>query len=423
MTLVPGDVLLTGTPCGVGVFRKPPLWLKHGDVVECSIGGIGTISNRIVDIATANAHNVSKSAAKEPSIVRLFIGTYTKKMDHVDGKGSGIYTAEFDAATGQFVGEATLAAQCANPSFLCLGKGSQQRHLYAVSEVTQTDSFGECGEVLAFQITENFAGLTPLGKCASLGLDPCYCETDKAGMRLAVPNYSSGSLTVIQLRPDGTFGGKAFSKRSGTLGPNAARQGSPHAHQARFLGGFLYLTDLGTDSVIIYAQDREGRLSQVGATQMAPGAGPRHMDFHPTMNIIYVLNELNSTITTCTRDSSSGLLTIIESISTLPAEDPASTCAQIVCHPNGRFVYASNRGHDSISCFRVLQNGTLECIARKDTLGKTPRNFIISPDGQWLIVANQDSDNIVSLKVADDGSLEETGFELQVASPVCLSAF
>ena len=373
----------------------------------------------------------------------LYVGTYT------GGESKGIYAYSYDAASGKLT-PLGLAAETASPSFLAVD--ASHRFLYAVNEVH--DYKGESsGGVTAFAIDSDrkTGKLTELNEVASRGADPCYIVFDRTGKYVLVANYSGGNVAVFPLSADGHIGeASSVLKDSGTLGPIKDRQEAPHAHwiEASARNRFAYVSDLGLDRVLIYKFDAiNGTLSlgdaptnTAGSSQnaagstgskdakdffsatLAPGTGPRHVAFSSDGNLMYVLGELDSTVTVFANDAKETFRSI-QKISALPASFSGSnSAAEIAIHPNGKFLYTSNRGDDSIAVFAIDRaTGRLTFLQRISSGGKAPRHFAIDPTGTHLLAANQDSGNLVEFDIIPTtGRLKPVGEVGKAASPVCL---
>jgi 6-phosphogluconolactonase len=357
------------------------------------------------------------------SDVLVYLGTYTEKRP--DGGGSkGIYRARLDQATGK-LGPITLAAELENPSFLAVSP--DRRFLYAVSEVGVPDADGKpSGGVAAYSIGAD-QGLTLINRVSSLGADPCHVSVSRSGRTVAVANYSSGSTVTLHTGVDGSLGKATRDVHTGH-GPKTDRQKEPHAHSVNFSpdDSLLLSCDLGADRVYVYAHDaRAGTITphKPAFVGLEPGAGPRHLALHPSGRNAYVISELSNTIGTFAWNAKSGTLTQKQTISTLPFGFTApSSTAEIVIHPNGRFVYGSNRGHDSIASFGVdAKDGRLTLLGHTPTGGKAPRSFAIDPSGRWLIAANQLSDSLVSFAIDQGtGTLTTAAATSALPRPVCV---
>jgi 6-phosphogluconolactonase len=342
-----------------------------------------------------------------------YVGTYTTKTD-----SKGIYVFRYDTATGK-VSSVGLAAESANPSFVALHPN--RKFLYAVNEA------GKASMVSAFALDLKSGKLKPLNQLPALGEDPCYISFDKTGKYVLVANYSSGNVAVFPILPDGRLGEHtALVEHTGSLGPNKARQEAPHAHWIETSpdNRFALAADLGLDEVLVYKSDpAKGTLSpnEPPFAKLNPGSGPRHGAFRPDGNFLYVISELNSTVTTFHYDAKKGVLHELQTVTTLPKDfSGRNDTAEITVHPGGRFLYASNRGHDSIAIFAIdPAKGTLTFTAHVPTGGKEPRHFTIDPSGKFLLAENQLSSNIVIFKIDPaTGGLTSTGQVVEVPSPV-----
>lgn len=354
----------------------------------------------------------------------IFVGTYTRTLPHVQGKSEGIYLLAMDPTSGA-LSEVSKTVGVENPSYLTIHPTGKV--LYAANEV---GDFGgkASGAVSAFAIDPSNGALRFLNQAPTDGAAPCHLSVDATGRHLATANYSGGSICVHQLGPDGSLGQMSdFVQHVGTS-VNPQRQNEPHAHSLTISADnrFAYVADLGMDKIMIYTFDAErGKVAPAAQpwVRVYPGAGPRHFDFHPTRPYAYVINEIGSTITTFAYEASSGRLTELQTTATLPAGfEGRSHCADIHVHPSGKFVYGSNRGHDSIAAFAIDQDtGLLSAIGHEATGGKVPRNFAIDPTGSFLLAANQNSDTVVVFQIDPaTGKLAATGQSLAVPTPVCL---
>jgi 6-phosphogluconolactonase len=347
----------------------------------------------------------------------VYVGTYTREASR------GIYAYRFQPSTGKAT-PIGLVAETVNPSFLAVDP--ERRFLYAANEISNYE--GENGSVSAFSIDIKTGRLTFLDKVSSGGSDPCHVAIDRSGTWLIAANYGSGSVAVFPIGQDGTLGKAAARIQHSGSGKDPRRQEGPHAHSVLPSpdNRFLLVSDLGLDRILVYRLDvARGSLeaNDPPFAGLQPGAGPRHLSFHPNGRFVYQINELNSTITAFAYDPGRGSLQGMETISTLPrGYAGTSSAAEITVHPNGRFVYGSNRGHDSIALFAVKGNqGTLEPLGYVSTKGRTPRQFAIDPTGNYLFVANQDSDEVVLFRInRRNGTLAPTGAVLKVPMPVCV---
>jgi 6-phosphogluconolactonase len=361
----------------------------------------------------------------------LYVGTYT------GAESKGIYAYSYDAASGKLT-PLGLAAATENPSFLAVD--ARGKFLYAVNEVH--DSKGEnTGAVTAFAIADHKTGkLTELNEVSSHGADPCYISFDRTGKYALVANYTGGTVAVFPLASNGHIGeASSVAKDEGAVGPNRERQEKAHAHwiEASARNRFAYVADLGLDRVLIYKFDAaKGTLSSGESSAMAggadakdffsatlePGTGPRHVAFSADGKIMYVLGEMDSTVTVFANDANETYRSI-QKTSALPAGfSGTSDAAEIAMHPSGKFLYTSNRGDDSIAAFAVDgATGKLTFLQRVPGGGKTPRNFAIDPAGKRLLVANQASGNIVEFDInRATGRLKQVGEVGKTASAVCL---
>ena len=353
----------------------------------------------------------------------LFVGTYTEK------ESKGIYAYRFDSASSELT-PLGLAAETTNPSFLAVDPS--HRFLYAVNEI-QKYKEASSGVVSAFAIDSQKGDrqtgkLQLLNAVASRGADPCYIAFDKTGKYVLVANYTGGSVAVFPVQADGHIGeSSAFVQHAGSS-VNRERQEGPHAHWIETTpdNRFAIAVDLGLDELLIYRFDaKNGSLTPNNPpyAKLDPGAGPRHLAFHPNGTFAYVVNELQSSITAFAYDASHGQLRKLKTVSTLPKNFSGSNdTAEIQVHPSGKFLFASNRGHDTIALFSIdSKTGALTLADHFPTQGKTPRNFEIDPTGKFLFVANQNTNNIVVFRIdPNNGRLTATKQTLDVPSPVCL---
>ena len=359
-------------------------------------------------------------AGPAPHSVRVYIGTYTGP------RSQGIYTAWFDPSNGSLT-TPELAAVTKNPTFLALHP--KRPLLYAVEETADFGNTGQ-GAVSAFSVDAQTGKLLLLNQQPSAGTGPCHLCVDSTGSCVLVANYNSGSIASFPIEADGRLGSAASTIQHQGSSINRDRQSGPHAH---FItpdpdDRFALVCDLGVDKVFTYRLLPPGkpttlRPNDLPPLTITPGSGPRHLAFAPNGHIVYLINELASTICVLDYDAAAGTLKEIQTVSTLPADfKAANIAAEVQVHPSGRFVYGSNRGHDSIAVFAVdAQTGRLSFIERQASLGRTPRHFTLDPDGQWLVVENQDSNRIVVFRVNQaTGELTPAGHEVELSAPVCL---
>ena len=373
----------------------------------------------------SSAQISSKAAASSQYLA--YVGTYTTKTN-----SKGMYVFRFDATTGK-LSAIGIAAETRDPSWVAVHPNG--KFLYAANEA------GKSSTVSAFAIDAKSGKLTLLNQLPALGEDPCYLSFDKTGKYVFVANYSSGNVVVFPIGPDGKLEAAAANVRDeGKLGPNKERQDGPHAHwiEATAHNHFVYVADLGLDRVLIYkfdaakgslapgapqppqeTPDRAAALDPFSAT-LNPGAGPRHAAFGPDGRFMYVLGELQSTVTVFANDGRETYRSV-QQTSTLPKGFTGrNDAAEVTTHPNGKFLYTSNRGQDSIAIFAIdPAKGTLTFVAHVPTGGKEPRHFAIDPSGKYLLAENQLSNNIVVFKIDPvTGGLTPTGEVVEIPSPV-----
>jgi len=372
------------------------------------VGGVAAVSKGEADVEI------------KPSAYRVYVGTYT------GGKAGseGIYLLELDPATGVLTSKG-LAGKVVSPSFLAIHPN--RKFLYSVNEV---GDFGgkPSGAVTAFAIDDATGTLKQLNQQSSVGSGPCHLTVDATGKNVLVANYGSGSVAVLPIADDGSLKpASCFIQHTGK-GADPSRQESPHAHSINLdaANKFAFAADLGLDKVFIYAFDPVAGTLTPNATpfgKVAPKSGPRHFAFHPRGKFAYVINEMGNTVTAFAYDPAAGSLDEIQSISTLPADfNGTSYTADVQVHPSGKFLYGSNRGHDSIAAFAIDEKtGKLTFLEAESTRGKNPRNFAMDPTGAFLFAENQDTDSIVAFKIDQaTGKLEPTGAKIAVPMPVCI---
>jgi len=340
----------------------------------------------------------------------------------VAGKGLGIYIYQVDPDTGNLTHVSTTGGLI-NPTFLVLAPAKYR--LYAVNEISS--AAGDSGRVSALAIDPLTHELTLLNSQSSHGFSPCYVSLDPTGRYLLAANYESGNLCILPILEDGRLGQASDVVQLHGSGPHERQEG-PHAHMIRPgpQGRHLFAVDLGSDRIFAYRLELDrGKLIPADPPwlQLEPGTGPRHLSFQPNGRFAYVVGELNSTVTLMHFDGQRGLLQVQQTLSTLPDDYTGhNQSAEIQLAPSGRFVYVSNRGHDSLAIYAVDQaTGRLSLTGHEPTRGKVPRHFVIDPSGSLLLVANQDSDNIVAFEIdALSGELEATGQLIETPTPVCL---
>jgi 6-phosphogluconolactonase len=363
----------------------------------------------------------SGTAASTPAGLLVYFGTYTGPAS------KGIYVSRFDPATGGLA-PAELAADTVNPSFLAASPDG--RFLYSVNEVGEFQG-KKSGFASAFAIDRATGRLTLLNQSSTGGADPCHANVDRSGRSLLVANYSGGSIAALPIGPDGRLGAASSVVQHKGSSVNRERQEGPHAHSIELdaANRFALVDDLGLDKVLVYRFDPvRGTLTphEPPSASVAPGSGPRHLAFHPDGRHVYVINEMLLTITAFRFDPERGVLEQLQTLSTLPAgvaPRPEYSTAEVRVHPSGRFLYGSNRGHDTIAVFAIDgKTGSLTPIEHVPTGGKTPRNFTLDPTGAYLLAANQGSDSVVVFRIdGATGRLKATGQTLRVGSPVCVT--
>jgi len=342
----------------------------------------------------------------------FYVGTYTAEG------AEGIYLCDLDTRSGEIRLEKTFTGM-QNPSFIKLSPDKE--YLYAVSETARGD--GKTGYVNAYRVEKN-KDLTLLNAQESGGDNPCHVDVSNDGKFVVVSNYHSGTYSLLRVKNDGSLASAEETIRNEGSGPNKARQAEPHAHSAQFspFSNAIFNADLGTDQLNIVHLEN-GRLVQQGQAfvKLASGSGPRHFEFHPNGKVIYVINELNSTVSVLEKEGA--VWTVVQNISTLPAGfDGESYCADIHISSDGRFLYGSNRGHNSIAVFSIdSDDASLKFQNTVSVEGNWPRNFGISPDGEWMLVANKKSNNISVFSIdKKSGSITYSGQEIELPSPVCV---
>jgi 6-phosphogluconolactonase len=348
--------------------------------------------------------------------VTVYVGTYT------DGTSRGIYRFGFDTATGQTTAP-VLAAETKNPSFLALHPNG--RFLYAAGEIESFEG-ARTGAVSAFSINPDTGDLTLLNQRPSEGTGPCHLVVDGSGRTVLVANYGSGTVAALPIGPDGRLKPASSVQTHAGSGPVAGRQEAPHAHGIYLdgAGRFAFSPDLGADRIFTYRFDAEkSALEPHGAAALPAGSGPRHLAFHRGGRFLYVINELSSTVTAFGYDAGKGALSTIQTITTLPEGfSGSSTTAEVEVSPDGRFLYGSNRGHDSLAVFRIdASTGRLTPAGHAAAGGRTPRHFAIAPGGRFILAGHQGSGTIAVLRLdAASGLPALVGSPLAVDKPVCL---
>ncbi len=345
----------------------------------------------------------------------LFVGTYTKGMTN------GIFEYSFNDQSGRLV-DLKKPAISSNPSFLTIS--ANKKYLYAVGELDNLDT-NQSGGLSAFRI-EPDGKLTLINHVLTHGANPCHVSLSSDGKKLVASNYTGGNLSFFSILADGSLSDMVQRIQHEGSGPFPGRQTEPHAHSARFdsTGKLLFAADLGIDELKIYDVNSGENMASPHSQpfiKLAPGSGPRHFDFSSDGRFIYVINELSSTITVIMKYG--GEWKQVQTIKTLPKDFKGeSWCADIHLSADGRFLYGSNRGHNSIAVFKREPNsGKLIMVETVPVEGNWPRNFTIDPSGRFLLVANQKSNDITVFKIDQpSGKLAYTGFKVPNESPVCL---
>ena len=348
----------------------------------------------------------------------LYVGTYTENTP-----SEGIYLVRMDTGSGALSRVGVVSAGT-NPSFLAIHPN--RRTLYAVNEVADYKG-KDSGAVSAFAIDRDSGSLRLLNTQPSEGAAPCYVSVDRTGRALLVANYMGGNVALLPIRRDGRLNGATHVARHVGFGPNPERQEKPHAHCIipDPSNRYALAADLGVDHVLVYRLNPRGGSMQhleSGDVRLKAGAGPRHLAFHPRLPLLFVANELDNTVTALRFNPDVGSLSVVGTWSTLPEGwTRASFVADIHVAPSGKFLYVSNRGHNSIAVFSVADTGDLALAQVIATEGNWPRNFALDPTGRWLLVANQGS-SAITVFARDDasGQLTLTPNRLEVPSPVCL---
>jgi 6-phosphogluconolactonase len=377
----------------------------------CSMLVAGLVAGGLASFAPAGSDT--------PDKLWVFVGTYT------DGKSKGIYRCELNLKTGK-LSEPQMAAALKSPSFLAVHPS--ERFLYAVNEGGGT--LGKStGAVSALSLDPKTGALALLNEQPSGGSGPCHLVVDRAGRNVLAANYGSGSCCCIPIKTDGLLAEPTSVIQHKGTSIDKSRQEGPHAHSINVdaKNRFAFCCDLGLDKVLVYRFDAaKGTLTpnDPPALDMAPGSGPRHFAFHPDGKTAYVCGEMAMTITACDYDADKGILTKTQTLSTLPkdADRKGASTAEVVVHPSGKFVYVSNRGHNSIAIFAIdAKTRVLTAVGHQSKGISTPRNFAIEPSGQYMLVANQSGDSVIVFRIdAKTGELTPTGTSVDVPAPVCV---
>lgn len=352
-----------------------------------------------------------------PEKLDVYFGTYT------GGGSEGVYFSRLDLKSGK-LSEPVLAGRLENPSFLAVHP--TKKYLYAVGEVNNFQG-KKGGVVSAFSIDPASGMLNLLNQQSSEGAGPCHISIDATGKVALVANYGGGSVASLPIAEDGKLGAAASAIQHEGSSVNKGRQAGPHAHSINVDAGnrFAFACDLGLDKVLIYKLDPQtGKITPNDPPFAAtpPGGGPRHFAFHPSGKYAYANLEMTSSVTAFAFDPAKGSLTELQTLSTLPQETKGNSTAETQCSPDGKWVFVSNRGHDSIAVFEVdAATGKLTSKGHAPSGGKTPRNFCVDPTGSYIVAANQGTGNAVVLKIdAKTGALTPTGSDVKVPKAVCV---
>jgi 6-phosphogluconolactonase len=359
------------------------------------------------------------SAISSETVMPLSTSPLVFTSGYAKAEQPGLHAFNFDKETGAL----TLLGQAQgllNPSFIVVHPN--RRWLYATSETSQAND-GVAGGVWALKVDLEPFALQPLNQQASGGDWPCHLQLDATGQWLLVANYGSGNASVFPILADGSLGARSDLVQHSGSGPNSKRQEGPHAHSVTLTpdNGFAIVADLGIDQLVIYKFDAAtGKLSAHGHAAARPGAGPRHLAFHPNGRYLYAANELDSSITLYDYDAAGGKLTERQTLSTLPAGAPENIVADIHVSAGGERAYVSNRGHNSLAAFDIGSQGALTLAAISDCGGNWPRNFALAPGGQFVLVANQYSNAVSALPLLKSGAVGEPVTHVAVTGAACI---
>ncbi len=376
--------------------------------------GIGFLATAVIVVALITFLFPVSAAAGDDVV---YVGTYNTRGS------KGIYAYQFNDKTGELK-ELGLAAEAENASFLTVDANG--KFLYAANEIGNFKG-KPTGAVSAFSIDAAKGKLALLNQVSAVDPGPAHITLDRSGKYALIANYPLGSAASFPINKDGQLGESAAFVRHKGSSVNPERQKGPHGHAVTMSpdNRFAIVADLGLDQLIEYNFNAEnGALTNPVVTKTAPGAGPRHLTFSPNGKFLYVINEMGSTVVTYAYDAKSGALKELQTVSTLPAGmDGPKWSAEIAVDAAGKYLYASNRGHNSIAVFAIDgEKGTLTYIEEVPSGGKTPRHFAIDPSGRWLLAAHQDSDNLVLFKISPEtGRLTATGKQVHVGAPICVA--
>ena len=380
-----------------------------------ALAAIGPAALAAADAGAQPRTNMPQAKPRSAGTMFAYVGAFT--TPERKGHGDGLHVYRMDPASG--IWTHVQQVPLVNPSFLAVDR--DQRFLYSVH--------ADLDEVSAYTIDKASGQLTPLNRQSCGGKNPVYLSIDPGNRFIVTANYGAGSVGVVPIEQDGSLGARTdLAALPGDPGPNRKEQASSHPHDCPFdpAGRFIVVPDKGLDRVFVFRLDgTSGKLTPNDPPFVATreGAGPRHIAFHPSLPCAYVIDELDSTVTTYRWDAAHGSLQPVQVVPTTPPSFTGdNTGAEVAVAPSGRFVYGSNRGHDSIAIFAVDRaQGTLTPVGWQPTQGKTPRFFSLDPAARFLYAANQDSDTIVTFRVNPaTGRLTPTGQVVQVGSPVCI---
>ena len=341
----------------------------------------------------------------------FYVGTYTSP-----GGSQGIYHGKLNSATGELT-VPDLAAQVSDPSFVALD--SKGKFLYAAIESSE-------GQANAYAIGPDHK-LTLLNSQTAKAPGPCHISVDPKRHAVLMASYGGGAGVSFPIKADGSLESAATVFQNSGTGPNHSRQDGPHMHSATAdsMGKFVYMCDLGTDEIFGFKFHEATLIAlKPRSTHTPPGSGPRHLAFRPDGKYLYVNSEMTSEVGVYTVNTKTGALALIQTISTLPksADANKNTTAEIKCHPNGKWLYVSNRGHDSIAVYKISPDGKLAIVEIHPAGVSEPRGFDLDPSGKWLVVAGQNSNDLSSIAIEPlSGKLKNSGHHIAMSKPVCVA--
>ncbi|HEY3082947.1 MAG TPA: lactonase family protein [Chloroflexota bacterium] len=423
-----GTASATITPSAAGGSVLIQLFNYSPRTVNYTFGATGLAAGAAAAPATAPAPAPAAGPASAGARY-VYVGTYTKPNTAPGGlapsEALGVYVFRMDPSTGGLTPIQTVT-DTPNPSWVTLDP--QMKYLYATNEVSTWKGKTDDGGVTAYAIDPSTGRLALLNDQSAAGAIPASSMVVPSGRHLLVDNYVGATFAVLPIGADGKVGAAIDVQKISGKGPNKARQEAPHPHDIKLdpTNRWALGPDLGVDRIFIWRWDAAtGKLipNDPPWAQVSSGAGPRHLSFHPSGKYVYVINELDSTISAFAFDPAAGTLQILHTVPTLPADfTGSSSCAEIVVHPNGKFVYGSNRGHDSLVIYAINQgSGRLSLVGWESTQGKVPRGFNIDPSGTLLLAGNQNSHTIVPFRIDQNtGKLTATGAITNTPTPVCI---